>query len=57
LFPIYGLLFGSVIGLVMGLGSLLVRKGAGFPFGPALALGALLAVWLHTPLLNSMGSA
>jgi leader peptidase (prepilin peptidase) / N-methyltransferase len=57
LFPVYGLLFGSLIGLVMGLGSILARRGAGFPFGPALALGALLAVWLNQPILHSMGVA
>lgn len=55
LFPIYGLLFGSLIGLAMGLGSLLVRKGAGFPFGPALALGAMLVIWLNQPLLARVG--
>lgn len=55
LFPIYGLLFGSLIGLVMGLGSVIVDKGTRFPFGPALALGGLLAVWLNQPLLHGIG--
>jgi len=55
LFPIYGLLFGSLIGLAMGLGSLLSRNGARFPFGPALALGAMLAIWLNQPLLHNLG--
>ncbi len=53
--PIYGLLFGSLIGLAMGLVSLFAKKGTRFPFGPALALGALTAVWLNGPLLNSLG--
>lgn len=56
LFPIYGLLFGSVIGLVMGIGSVIVDRGSRFPFGPALALGAMVAVWLHQPLLAGMGA-
>jgi prepilin signal peptidase PulO-like enzyme (type II secretory pathway) len=55
LFPIYGLLFGSLIGLAMGLGALATNRGSRFPFGPALALGALLAVWLHGPLLDGLG--
>lgn len=55
LFPIYGLLFGSLIGLAMGLGSVVVDKGTRFPFGPALALGGLLAVWLNQPLLHGLG--
>lgn len=54
-FPIYGLLFGSLIGLLMGLGSVIVDRGTRFPFGPALALGGLLAVWLNQPLLHGMG--
>lgn len=55
LFPIYGLLFGSLIGLVMGLASIIADKGTRFPFGPALALGGLLAVWLNGPLLHGLG--
>lgn len=54
-FPIYGLLFGSLIGLVMGLASVIADKGTRFPFGPALALGALVAVWLNGPLLHGLG--
>ncbi len=50
LLPIYGLLFGSVIGILMGVASLVVDRSSRFPFGPALALGALVAVWLHQPL-------
>jgi len=55
MYPIYGLLFGSLIGLVTGLASLIADKGSRFPFGPALALGALVAVWLNGPLLNGLG--
>lgn len=50
--PIYGLLFGSVIGLGMGGAALLARRDSRFPFGPALALGAMAAVWLHQPILG-----
>ena len=55
LFPVYGLLFGSLLGLVMGLGAVAAGRGGRFPFGPALALGALAAVWLHGPLLEQLG--
>lgn len=54
LLPVYGLLFGAVLGLVMGLGALLVRGDSRFPFGPALALGALVAVWLNEPILRTI---
>jgi leader peptidase (prepilin peptidase) / N-methyltransferase len=57
LFPIYGLLFGSLIGVAMGLASVVSRRGVRFPFGPALALGALVAVWFHAPLLARLGVA
>lgn len=53
LLPIYGLLFGSVLGLVMGLGAVLTRRDSRFPFGPALALGAMCAIWLHEPIVAS----
>lgn len=53
--PIYGVLFGSVLGLVVGLGSVVARGDARFPFGPALALGAMSAVWLHEPILRGFG--
>ena len=56
LLPIYGLLFGSIIGLLMGVGSLIANKGTRFPFGPALALGALMAIWLYQPVISHMGS-
>lgn len=54
LYPVYGLLFGSLLGLLMGVVALLTDRGSRFPFGPALALGALAAVWLHTPLLDAV---
>lgn len=54
-FPVYGLLFASLIGLAMGLASVVADKGTRFPFGPALALGGLLAVWLNQPLLHQLG--
>ncbi len=50
--PVYGLLFGAVLGVVMGLGAMLARGDSRFPFGPALALGSLVAVWLHEPILR-----
>jgi len=55
LLPIYGLLFGSVLGLLMGLGAIVTRRDSRFPFGPALALGAMCAIWLHEPILRSFG--
>lgn len=53
LLPIYGLLFGAVLGIVMGLTAKLVRGDSRFPFGPALALGAMAAVWLHESILRA----
>ncbi|MHB1138050.1 MAG: prepilin peptidase [Microthrixaceae bacterium] len=52
--PLYGLLFGAVLGLLMGLGAVVTRRDSRFPFGPALALGAMCAVWLHEPLLRNV---
>ena len=53
--PVYGLLFGSLLGLVMGLVALATRGSSRFPFGPGLCLGAMLAVWLHEPILRGLG--
>lgn len=53
---VWGLLMGGVLGLVSGAVSVLARRGRAFPFGPALALGALAAVWLHRPLLDGIGA-
>ena len=54
LLPIYGLLFGSLFGLLMGMVALLTRKDSRFPFGPALALGAMCAIWFHEALLQTL---
>jgi leader peptidase (prepilin peptidase) / N-methyltransferase len=48
---LYGLLLGSLVGVVVGVVSLLARAGSRFAFGPALAAGSLLAVWLHASLV------
>ncbi len=53
--PVYGLLFGAVLGLVMGGAALVARGSSRFPFGPALSLGALMALWLHEPILGRLG--
>lgn len=53
--PVYGLLFGAVAGLVMGVAALMTTGESRFPFGPGLALGALVAVWAHQPILGSLG--
>ena len=53
--PVYGLLFGAVLGLVMGGIALVARGDSRFPFGPALSLGAMTAVWLHEPILRGFG--
>lgn len=55
LLPVYGLLFGAVLGLVTGVAAIVAGAGRGFPFGPALSLGALLALWLHEPILRGVG--
>ena len=53
--PVYGLLFGAVLGLVMGLAAMLARGDSRFPFGPGLALGSMVAVWFHEPILAGLG--
>jgi len=53
--PVYGLLFGALLGLVMGLAAMLARGDSRFPFGPALALGSMAAVWFHEPILRGLG--
>lgn len=53
--PVYGLLFGAVLGLVMGVAAIIARGDSRFPFGPGLALGAMVAVWFHEPLLRGLG--
>lgn len=53
--PVYGLLFGAVIALGMGAVALVSRQDSRFPFGPALALGTLAAIWFHEPILRGLG--
>ena len=52
--PVYGLLFGAVLGVVMGIVALMGSGERGFPFGPPLCLGAMCAIWLHEPILGSL---
>lgn len=52
LLPIYGLLFGSLAALTVGVVSIARRNGSRFAFGPALALGTLCAVWFAGPILG-----
>lgn len=51
LLTIWGLLLGSLTGVVIGLWSMASRRGSHFAFGPALTVGALAAVWLRSSLL------
>jgi prepilin signal peptidase PulO-like enzyme (type II secretory pathway) len=53
--PVYGLLFGAVLGVLMGVAALLASGDSRFPFGPALSLGAMAAVWFHEPILRGFG--
>ena len=53
--PIYGLLFGALLGVAMGVVALLANGDSRFPFGPALSLGAMAAIWLHEPILRGLG--
>lgn len=52
--PIYGLLFGAVLGMVSGAIALATKRDSRFAFGPTLALGAMAAVWFHEPILRSV---
>lgn len=48
-------LLGSLIGLAQGLIALAItRRKEPFPFGPALAMGTLVALWFHQPILSWM---
>ncbi|MDZ7733438.1 MAG: A24 family peptidase [Acidimicrobiia bacterium] len=50
---LYAMLFGFVLGSIAGIVAFIARgRSAGYPFGPFLAIGALLAIVLHEPLLN-----
>lgn len=50
--PIYGILFGSMIALAVGIISIASGKGDRFAFGPALSVGTLTAVWLAPTILG-----
>ena len=47
----YGILIGSLAGVLFGVARRLRGQGGHMPFGPALVLGALVALWLHSALL------
>jgi leader peptidase (prepilin peptidase)/N-methyltransferase len=51
LLAVWGLLLGSAVGVVVGVWSMVAKRGGHFAFGPALTIGAMLAVWLHPYLL------
>ncbi|MEZ5382923.1 MAG: A24 family peptidase [Microthrixaceae bacterium] len=49
------LLLGSVVGITQGVVSKgLAGRKEPFPFGPALAMGALVTIWAHQPILDVM---
>jgi leader peptidase (prepilin peptidase)/N-methyltransferase len=52
--PLISLFFACIIGVVLGLGyRMIVRDGSKFfPFGPGLAIGALVAIWFWQPLVG-----
>ena len=49
---IWGLMIGSFVGVLVGVWTIARRNGGHFAFGPALSIGALVAVWAHDLLLN-----
>lgn len=51
LLVLWAFLFGSLLGVLIGVASLVSRHGRHFAFGPPLTAGALLAVWLSPALL------
>ncbi len=51
LLAVWGLLLGSAVGVLVGVYSMVAKRGGHFAFGPALTVGAMLAVWLHATLL------
>jgi leader peptidase (prepilin peptidase)/N-methyltransferase len=54
--PLVALIASSVLGLVVGVGILVVRRQSRpFPFGPWLALGAVLVLVFHGPILRFYG--
>lgn len=55
LLVLYALIAASVVGLAVGLGYLLVRrKSMPYPFGPWLAVGAVLVILLSRPILDAL---
>ena len=51
----YALIFACVIGVVVGVGVLIVRRASrAFPFGPWLALGAIIAILRSEAILSSL---
>ena len=54
--PLIALIASSIIGLVVGVGILIVRRESrAFPFGPWLALGAIVAIVWSGPILRFYG--
>lgn len=52
---VVALLLGSIVGIAQGVATKgLSSRNEPFPFGPALALGALITIWAHAPILNAM---
>ncbi len=53
---IYSLIVASILGLIVGVGVLLVRKESRpYPFGPWLALGAIVVILASEPILEAAG--
>lgn len=51
LLVLWAFLLGSLLGVLVGVASIAARKGRHFAFGPPLAAGALVAIWLSPQLL------
>ncbi len=52
LLVLWAFMLGSIAGVVVGLISILRQRGKHFAFGPPLALGALVAIWMSERLLS-----
>src|SRR5690606_9988201 len=56
LLPAYALIASSVLGVIVGVGILAVRRESKpFPFGPWLAIGTIVVVLLSNPILRWAG--
>jgi leader peptidase (prepilin peptidase)/N-methyltransferase len=56
--PAVGLFFACVLGVILGLGVRMASDGQRhFPFGPGLAAGTIMAIWLSTPIVDHLASA